>query len=269
MQTSSGSRSASPGEVLPPAAALAQATSLTEALQASARRHLEAVALQDGERQVTYAQLWSDVRSFAHTLSRRGVGAGRIVAVRVPRGWRQVVAICAVLAAGGTYVPVDPAYPPASQRYMLNDAGAAAVIDLRDGEFVVADIASSAPEPPPGTAYILYTSGSTGSPKGVLVGHTHVLALLRSCVSLFDVGERDSWTLYHSCSFDFSVWEVWGCLLTGGRLVIVDHATATDPDAFVDLLATQDITVLSLVPSVFAVVFEHVELTRTRLPSLR
>ncbi|WP_243460101.1 amino acid adenylation domain-containing protein [Streptomyces sp. M54] len=114
------------------------------------------------------------------------------------------------------------------------------------------------PEGPDGTtapddpAYVIYTSGSTGRPKGVTVPHRNVVALIDATRDEYGLGPDDTWTLFHSAAFDFSVWEIWGCLLTGGRLVVVPYAVTRDPDEFRDLLLARRVTVLGQTPSAFS-----------------
>jgi amino acid adenylation domain-containing protein/non-ribosomal peptide synthase protein (TIGR01720 family) len=100
-------------------------------------------------------------------------------------------------------------------------------------------------------AYVIYTSGSTGAPKGVVVTHRNVTRLFAATSDRFDFGPDDTWTLFHSYAFDFSVWELWGALLHGGRLVIVPQATARSPWDFLDLLVSERVTVLNQTPSAF------------------
>lgn len=249
---------------------LSHAASLTGALSEWAELRPTSVAVIEGQCRLTYDELWTAIETLADRLRACGVEPGSVVALRLSRGWRQVVAIGAVLAVDAAFVPIDPTYPVSRQDYILADAAATVVLTEGETDFDVFCVSGVSPiHAPPGTAYILYTSGSTGMPKGVVVGHHHVLSLLRSCFTLFDVDHRDSWTFFHSYSFDFSVWEMWGCLLSGGRLVIVDYETAVDPVEFTSLLADQGVTVLNLVPSTFRALADHAASVAVELPRLR
>ncbi len=104
---------------------------------------------------------------------------------------------------------------------------------------------------PDNLAYVIYTSGSTGRPKGVMGTHANVLRLLESTERWFGFGGDDVWTMFHSYAFDFSVWEIWGALLHGGRLVVVPFETSRDPEAMRALLAAEGVTVLNQTPSAF------------------
>jgi amino acid adenylation domain-containing protein len=104
---------------------------------------------------------------------------------------------------------------------------------------------------PDNLAYIIYTSGSTGKPKGCLVTHHNVVRLLQATTSSYRFDERDVWTLFHSYAFDFSVWELWGALAFGGRLVVVPYLVSRSPQAFYELICEQRVTVLNQTPSAF------------------
>jgi len=111
--------------------------------------------------------------------------------------------------------------------------------------------AERAPAQPDDVAYVIYTSGSTGRPKGVEVTHRNVVRLFTATDGWFGFGPDDVWTLFHSTAFDFSVWELWGALLHGGRLVVVPHEVSRSPAAFLQLLVAQRVTVLNQTPSAF------------------
>src|SRR5262249_53359202 len=104
---------------------------------------------------------------------------------------------------------------------------------------------------PDNLAYVIYTSGTTGQPKGSLITHRNVVRLFASTDHWYGFNERDVWTLFHSCAFDFSVWEIWGALLYGGRLVVIPFATSRSPEAFYQVLGEQSVTVLNQTPSAF------------------
>ncbi|MGO4778642.1 AMP-binding protein, partial [Lysobacter sp. 2RAB21] len=174
-----------------------------------------------------------------------------------------IVAMLAVIKAGAAYVPIDPEYPQDRVRFMLEDAGCrfvltsasraaslpdtavqAIVLD-RDREAVDAQ-PSSDPAPlnaPDDLLYVIYTSGSTGRPKGTLLSHRNVVRLMINDQLQFDFSERDVWSMFHSYAFDFTVWEIYGALLYGGRLVIVPHAERKDPQRFLELLQREQVTV--------------------------
>lgn len=241
---------------------------IAESFFEQAHRTPTAEAISDGKTRLTYAQAAAQARALARRLVASGVRPGDIVAVCIPRCADLVVAILGTLASGAAYLPIDPAYPAnrihdtivdARPTTILSQAG----VDLPetgtpriDFDPTLAGLDGSHPVLPtvPGEApaYVIYTSGSTGRPKGVIIAHRNVLRLFDQTYGWFRLGADDVWTLFHSCSFDFSVWEMWGALLYGGRLVVVPYDVSRSPHEFLQLLERERVTVLSQTPSAFA-----------------
>ncbi|MGI5176757.1 amino acid adenylation domain-containing protein [Dactylosporangium sp. CA-152071] len=238
------------------------------AAQAAARTG--AVAVADDQDRLTYAELAGRANRIAAALRERGEGPGSIVGLVLDRSVDLPAAVLGVLQAGAAYLPIDPDNPadrtadqfaecrvstvlvtPATGKApALGDDGPRTLVldwaELPEApEPVTVDVPASAP------AYVIYTSGSTGKPKGVLVAHEHVLRLLSACDEHMRFGPDDVWTLFHSYAFDFSVWELWGALLHGGRLLVVPQWATRAPDVFAELVQTEGVTVLSQTPSAF------------------
>ncbi|WP_460068187.1 amino acid adenylation domain-containing protein [Streptomyces sp. YKOK-I1] len=238
----------------------------------------DAVAVVFGEVSLTYAQVDAEANRLAHHLRSSGVGPESLVGVCLERGPELVPTLLGVLKAGGGYLPLDPASPAERWGFVLADAGARVVVTSgalvpaveavyggavvavdRDAE-VVAGWPSTAPVSgvtPGNTVYVIYTSGSTGRPKGVVLGHAQVVRLFETAQADFGFGADDVWTLFHSYAFDFSVWEIFGALLHGGRLVVVPEATVRDTPVFHDLLVREGVTVLNQTPAAFNQLIEE------------
>ncbi|GAB3010478.1 hypothetical protein GCM10027213_23720 [Mycobacterium bourgelatii] len=249
------------------------ALSIPAALAAQVARTPDAVALTCGELSMTYREFDQASNRLAHLLSSSGVGPGAYVALLFPRSAEAVVAIAAVLKTGAAYLPIDPALPPARIGFMVADAEPVAaittaafadrldghglrVIDVHDPSIEAQPCTPLAPEPSArDIAYLIYTSGTTGVPKGVAITHHNVTQLFR--VSSFFESHTDTAefaaTQWHSLSFDVSAWEIWGTLLSGGRLVVVPEEVATSPADFHALVAAEHIDVLSQTPSAVGV----------------
>ncbi|MER5206212.1 amino acid adenylation domain-containing protein [Streptomyces sp. NPDC002825] len=246
-----------------------------------------APALSGGGRVLTYGELdtWTDALS--RELTRHGVRPGARVAVVMERSADTVAVLLAVLKAGAVYVPLEPDLPADRLTFIVEDSGVSlAVVDDEEavdlpglpcvGLGVLAAAARRSQDGATGTgaegeeagpgpgpddpAYIIYTSGSTGRPKGVVVPHRNVAALVEGTAEGFGFGGDDVWSWFHSAAFDFSVWEMWGCLLTGGRLVVVPNEARRSPEEFRALLAETGVTVLNQTPSSF---FQLVDLQHT------
>ena len=224
----------------------------------------DAVALVCEGLSMTYRELDEAANRLAHLLAGQGVGPGECVALLVERSAEAVVAILAVLKTGAAYLPIDLGLPADRIGFMLADAAPVAVItttglaDRLDGfDVVVIDVtdpridsqpSTALPAPgPDDIAYLIYTSGTTGAPKGVGITHHNVTQLLAS----LDAGlpAAGVWTQCHSLAFDVSVWEIFGALLRGGRLVVVSESVARSPEELHGVLVAEQVSVLTQTPS--------------------
>ncbi len=255
-----------------------ESATLVRAFETQVSRSPSAVALTSGTYTLTYGQLNARANRLARLLVQHGAGPERLVAVCLPPAVESVVALLAILKSGAAYLPVDPEYPQGRIDSLLADAeplllltGSSGAARSATADVVTVDLDSAAtrrhlaelpqhdlrpgerlsPMAGDNAAYVIYTSGSTGRPKGVVVPHRNVLDLFAATRELFDFRADDVWSMAHSFAFDFSVWELWGPLLHGGRLVLVPAATRRAPDRLLRLLVEEGVTVLSQTPSAF------------------
>lgn len=238
---------------------------LVDAFDRVLGEHADRPAVTYQARTLSYAELDHRARAIAGILESRGVRRGDLVALMLGRSPDQVAAILAILRMGAVYVPLDPLAPLPRLRIILEDASPTMILtadglDAGLGDYARLDVRLTEPCPeytgesrcrPDDPAYVIYTSGSTGRPKGVTVTHANVISLLLNAPTPFAFGPKDVWTMFHSYAFDFSVWEIWGALLFGGRLVVVPAELTQESRLFHELVVREGVTVLSQTPGSF------------------
>jgi amino acid adenylation domain-containing protein len=236
----------------------------------------DAIAVVFEQQQLTYQELNVRANQLAHYLKSLGVKPEVLVGICVERSLEMVVGILAILKAGGAYVPLDPAYPQERLAYILKDSQisvlltqerllenlpphSAKIVCLdRDEEIFNQQNPNNLTSgvTPNNLAYIIYTSGSTGQPKGVLINHANIVRLFAATQSWYNFNHQDVWTVFHSYGFDFSVWEIWGALIYGAKLIVVPYWVSRSPEAFYNLLSEERVTVLNQTPSAFRQLIE-------------
>ncbi|MBQ9894376.1 MAG: amino acid adenylation domain-containing protein [Ruminococcus sp.] len=240
---------------------------VVELFDEQVKRTPDNIALVFEGKEMTYAELDERANRLANTLVEKGVKSGDYVALFIERSFEMVIGIYGIIKAGGIYVPINTMYPEDRVEYIINDCGAKILlcgatslevgfngekIDIREeSAYSQNNIAPKAELTPESGLYVIYTSGTTGKPKGVEIMHKNVVRLMFNDDFEYDFNENDVWTMFHSYGFDFSVWEMYGATLYGGKLVVVSEDEAKDPELFIKLLREQNVTVLNQVPTAF------------------
>jgi amino acid adenylation domain-containing protein len=208
------------------------------------------------EGSITYKELNEKSNQLAHVLQIKGVEPDTIIGIMVERSVEMIIGILGILKSGGAYLPIDPEYPKDRIDNMLKDS--AATLFLTDNDLKELSNHLISHQSPnfhlshaTSMAYIIYTSGTTGRPKGTIIEHRNVVRLLFNGKFQFDFNHRDTWTMFHSFCFDFSVWEMYGALLFGGKLIVIPKMTTRNLERYLDILKKLCVTVLNQTPSAF------------------
>lgn len=240
-------------------------------------KHPDKIAVVCGEEKITYQQLNAKANQIAHFLKNKGVQPNTIVGLLLEPSIIMISAILGVLKAGGGYLPIDYIYPDKRIELMIEDSGLNVLITsqgiTKRFPAIKSLILIESPEiwemptmnlkynnTPEDTAYVIYTSGTTGRPKGAILSHCNVTRLILKSDHLFDFSHNDVWTMFHSYSFDLSVWEMFGSLLTGSKLVVISKIIAQSSDQFLKILAEERVTILNQTPTAFYVLLNTLQL---------
>lgn len=265
-------------------------TTLHEPVFVVARRTPDAPAVVAPERTVSYRELADAASRVAQALLAAGCVSGDLVLVRAERGWRQVAAMLGVLAASAAYVPLGPQWPAARiqqvinrarPRYLVTDdaVGCPGAEELHrlDLDSVLLGRAAPAgpgtPLPavdPESLAYVIFTSGTTGEPKGVMIRHQSAANTIADLLVRFGIGPDDRVLALSEATFDLSVFDVFGTLAAGGTVVVPEGTAARDVAALHELCAAAQVTVWNSVPAHLGMLLDYREAaTRQDLPALR
>jgi amino acid adenylation domain-containing protein/non-ribosomal peptide synthase protein (TIGR01720 family) len=254
-----------------PIAPLSASSTLLHELVADAGA---ALAVTSDDEVLSYEELHRRANRLAHALRERGVGPDVLVGVALEAGVQRIVALLAVLKAGGAYLPIDPEYPPHRVALMVEDSGIVHAITRAGGLPVphaidiggdyggYPDTAPMVTVHPDNLAYALYTSGSTGRPKGVLIPHRAIVNHMRWMQEVYPLGPDDRVFQKTPFSFDASVWEFWAPLCAGAQMYAARPGGAQDAAYLVETIRAQGLTILQVVPALLDVMLDHPEFSR-------
>ncbi len=243
---------------------------ITQLFEEQVEKTPDNIAVVFENQKLTYRELNERANSLANYLRTYGIIKGDTIGLRLEKSLEMIVGILAIIKAGASYLPINLSYPQDRVEFMLSDSNAKLLlcntktqndfslnidkicINLSESKiYSLSSYNTNCISNPNDVLYIIYTSGSTGTPKGAMISHKNVVRLMKNDKFLFDFSEKDVWTMFHSVAFDFSVWEMYGALLYGGKLVLVPEDTAKDPILFLKLMRSENVTILNQTPTYF------------------
>ena len=233
---------------------------IVDLFEAQVKLNPENIAVKFNDKELSYRELNEQSNQLAHYLFKNyNIQSDELIGIELERSEWMVIGILAIIKSGGAYVPIDPDYPKQRKTFIKEDANFKVVLNNQElDKFSQENTNKEYPSSnlniklsPNNLMYVIYTSGTTGNPKGVLIEHKNVVRLLFNEAFQFDFGSKDVWTMFHNYNFDFSVWEMYGALLYGGKLIIVSSEVAKDTLSFAEMLITEGVTILNQTPSAF------------------
>lgn len=258
---------------------------LIELFDKQVELHPNKIALKFKDTELTYLELDKKVNAFANTLLEHNISGNIPVSILVERSLDMVISMLATLRVGAYYITIDPFWPNDRINYIIeNSCSKKLITHKKYAEFhsnvdciFIEDIdyskkykkIQSSNIKMSDFAYVIYTSGSTGKPKGTMMTNINIGNLLNSTYNNFKQNSNDIWTLFHTYTFDFSAWEIYGCLTTGGKLIIVPKEITVDPLEFFNLIVKENITILNQTPAYFYKLIDAEKLSNKKPQSLK
>lgn len=258
---------------------------LIDLFEETVKKHPNKIALKFKNEILTYAELSQKVNGFANTLLNNNIKNNIPVSILLERSSQMVIAMLATLKVGAYYITIDPFWPLDRINYIISNSDSSILIT--HGKYInqhldmkcinadeidysnLSNNINNIPHSLSDYAYVIYTSGSTGKPKGTMMTNKNVVNLLHSTHINFNQTPNDIWTLFHTYTFDFSAWEIYGCLLYGGQLVVVPKETTINPKEFLNLLVKEKVSILNQTPAYFYKVIEEEKLLNLNLDNIR
>ncbi len=246
---------------------------VTDWFRAQVALRPNAISVEMGDRQLRYAELDALSDRVASALRQRGVGRDVVVGLYVTRSVEMMVCLLGILKAGGAYLPLDPAFPAQRIEYLVRDSGVSLIVTeksllsslpesgaevllMEEGLASETEEVAGEPARAEDLAYLIYTSGSTGQPKGTEITHRSLVNLLDSMLREPGLGKEDTLVAVTTLSFDIAGLELFGPLVSGGKLVLASREQVLDPIALADLLERSEATVLQATPSTWRMLVE-------------